>query len=325
MKQKIAVLGSGTMGHSIAAAYAMGGHPVNLYDISDEIVKTGLSKIKMDLDVMVKLEYMTQEEEDGAIACITPHSDLRTATEDRDYIIEAIPENLELKKEVLSQLDSWCPPETIFASNTSSIKLEDMAEAISPDRKKRFAVNHWFNPAHIVPLVELSDYGNTDQDVLKEIYDMHVALGKAPVYVYKDIPGMLANRLQQAVLREMFYLVQIGAASAEDLDRTIQYGPGFRYPIAGPIRIVDYGGSDIWCVEAANLLPDMDDSKEPNPLFKERLETGTLGLKTGRGFYDFTGMDVDEINRKFNEDMIRQLKLTHEYFMQGRDGEVSEM
>ena len=216
---------------------------------------------------------------------------------------------------MLRQIDSWCPPETIFASNTSSIKLVEMAEALSPERIKRFAINHWFNPAHIVPLIELSDYGNTDPEVAKEIYDMHVALGKKPVFVRKDVPGMLANRLQEAILREAFSLVENGVATAEDIDRTMQYGPGFRYPLAGPIRIVDFGGSDIWCVEAANLLPDMDDSKVPNPLFQERLDTGTLGLKTGQGFFDYRDQDADELRKQFNEDMIRQLKLTKEFFM----------
>ncbi len=315
MKQKVAVLGAGTMGHCICACFAMGGHDVNLYDITQEFAENGLRSIRMDLDVMVKLEYITQEEEDEAISHITLKTDLKEATIDRDYVIEAVPENLELKLEVLRQIDSWCPPETIFASNTSSIKLVEMAEALSPERIKRFAINHWFNPAHIVPLIELSDYGNTDPEVAKEIYDMHVALGKKPVFVRKDVPGMLANRLQEAILREAFSLVENGVATAEDIDRTMQYGPGFRYPLAGPIRIVDFGGSDIWCVEAANLLPDMDDSKVPNPLFQERLDTGTLGLKTGQGFFDYRDQDADELRKQFNEDMIRQLKLTKEFFM----------
>ena len=315
MKQKVAVLGAGTMGHCICACFAMGGHDVNLYDITQEFAENGLRSIRMDLDVMVKLEYITQEEEDEAISHITLKTDLKEATIDRDYVIEAVPENLELKLEVLRQIDSWCPPETIFASNTSSIKLVEMAEALSPERIKRFAINHWFNPAHIVPLIELSDYGNTDPEVAKEIYDMHVALGKKPVFVRKDVPGMLANRLQEAILREAFSLVENGVATAEDIDRTMQYGPGFRYPLAGPIRIVDFGGSDIWCVEAANLLPDMDDSKVPNPLFQERLDTGTLGLKTGQGFFDYRDQDADELRKQLNEDMIRQLKLTKEFFM----------
>ena len=315
MKQKVAVLGAGTMGHCICACFAMGGHDVNLYDITQEFAENGLRSIRMDLDVMVKLEYITQEEEDEAISHITLKTDLKEATIDRDYVIEAVPENLELKLEVLRQIDSWCPPETIFASNTSSIKLVEMAEALSPERIKRFAINHWFNPAHIVPLIELSDYGNTDPEVAKEIYDMHVALGKKPVFVRKDVPGMLANRLQEAILREAFSLVENGVATAEDIDRTMQYGPGFRYPLAGPIRIVDFGGSDIWCVEAANLLPDMDDSKVPNPLFQERLDTGTLGLKTGQDFFDYRDQDADELRKQFNEDMIRQLKLTKEFFM----------
>ena len=314
-KQKIAVLGSGTMGHGIAAAFAMGGHDVNLYGRRASSVEKGFEQIRQDLDVMVSLDYMSQEEMDDVLGRIRLSTDLKEAVSDRDYVIEVLPEDLELKLEILKQIDQWCPEHTIFASNTSSLKLADMAEALSQERTKRFVINHWFNPAHIVPLVELSNYGNNDPAVLDEVYQMHLDLGKQPVWVKKDIPGMLANRLQQAVLREIFSLVEMGAASAEDLDKTMQYGPGFRYPLAGPVKIVDYGGSDVWCVEAANLLADMDNSKEPNPLFKERLETGELGLKTGKGFYDFTGQDPDQLRAEFNEDMIRQLKLSKEFFM----------
>lgn len=315
MKQKIAVLGAGTMGHGIAACFAMGGHDVSLYGRKQESVQKGLDWIREDLNVMVSLDFMTGEEEEKAISKIKPCTDLREAAADCDYVIEALPEDLKLKLEVLRELDRLCPERTIIASNTSSLKLEDMAKALSPERTRRFVINHWFNPAHIVPLVELSDYGNNDQEVLDEVIRMHSDLGKQPVMVRKDIPGMLANRLQQAVLREMFSLIEKGVATAEDLDRTMQYGPGFRYPLAGPIRIVDYGGSDVWCVEAGNLLPDMDDSHEPNPLFRERLETGELGLKTGKGFYDFRGQDEAAIRAGFIEDMIRQLRLSKEFFM----------
>ena len=315
MKQKIAVLGAGTMGHGIAASFAMGGHQVNLYSRSMESAGRGLQQIREDLDVMVSLEYISPAEKESALGNISLHADLGQAVMDRDYVIESLPEDLELKTEFLRKLDALCPEHTILASNTSSLKLDQMGKALSHERLKRFVINHWFNPAHIVPLVELSDYGNNDREVLEEIYAMHIDLGKQPVYVYKDIPGMLANRLQQAVLREIFSLMEKGVATAEDLDRTMQYGPGFRYPLAGPVRIVDYGGSDVWCVEAGNLLPDMDDSHEPNPLFQQRLETGELGLKTGKGFYDFSGQDAAGIRAGFNEDMIRQLKLSKEFFM----------
>ena len=315
MKQNIAVLGTGTMGHGIAAAFAMGGHEVNVYGRREASVQEGIRQIQQDLDVMVKLEYLTQEQEDAALQRLHPFTDLQAAASGRDYIIEVLPENLELKLDILNKLDLWCPPQTILASNTSSLKLEDMAQALSEARKKRFVINHWFNPAHIVPLVELSDYGNNDPAVLKEVWQMHRDLGKQPVWVKKDIPGMLANRLQQAVLREVFSLIEMGAASAEDLDRTMQYGPGFRYPLAGPVKIVDFGGADVWCVEAGNLLPDMDHSTRPNPLFMERLATGELGLKTGKGFYDFIGQDADQLRAQFNEDMIRQLKLSRDHFM----------
>lgn len=315
MKQKVAVLGCGTMGHCIAESFAMGGHPVNLYDINDQVLSAALENIRLELDVMVRLEYLTPAQAEATLANITTHTDLRAATEDRDYVIEAIPENLKLKQDTLAQMDAWCPPHTIFASNTSSLKLEAMAQAISPARKRRFAINHWFNPAHIVPLVELSDYGNTDPAVLLEIHQMYIDLGKKPAYVRKDVAGLLANRLQEALMREVFSLIEMGAAEPEDLDNALKYGPGFRYPLAGPLEIVDFGGADIWYIEAAALLPDMDNSTQPNKLLKEKMDKGELGVKTGKGYYDYTGRDIEKIKQDYNERLIRQLKTSREYFM----------
>lgn len=308
--QKVAVLGSGTMGHGIAEAFAMGGHQVNLYDINYEILVKAQENIRLELEVMHKESYITFADIEKTLSNIILFTDLKSAVEDRDYVIEAIPEVLELKKSVFENLDQWCPEKTILASNTSSLKLLDMIENVSEKRKARCAINHFFNPAHIVPLVELSDFGNTSKEVYDEIYDMYVKLGKKPVKVLKDVPGLLANRIQQAVLREVFSLIERNVANAKDIDDVLKYGPGFRYPLAGPIEIVDLGGADIWYIEAANLLPDMDNSIVPNPLLKERMDKKELGIKTGKGFFDYTNTDIQKLIGEYNKDLITQLKVS---------------
>ena len=313
--KKIAVLGSGTMGHGIAEAFAMKGYPVNLFDINDEVLAAAMAKIEMELGVLCSQNYLSEAQAAEARGNISTFTDLKAATLDRDYVIEAIPEVLAIKQDTLAQLDSWCGPHTIFASNTSSLKLADMIEKVSDERKKRCAINHWFNPAHIVPLVELSDFGNTDKEVYDEIYDMYVRLGKKPAKVLKDVPGLLANRLQQAVLREVFSLIENGVADAESVDNAMKYGPGFRYPLAGPLEIVDLGGADIWYAEACNLLPDMDNATVPSGYLKALWDKNELGVKTGKGFYDYSSIDIDELMKEYNKKLIIQLKTATDNFM----------
>lgn len=142
---------------------------------------------------------------------------------------------------------------------------------------------------------------------------MYVKLGKKPARVLKDVPGLLANRLQQAIMREVFSLMEREVAEAEDIDNVLKYGPGFRYPLAGPLEIVDFGGADIWYIEASNLLPDMDNSLKPNEYLKEKMDKGELGIKTRKGFYDYTNVDVEELMRQYNRKLIIQLKASKNY------------
>ncbi len=311
--KKIAVLGSGTMGHGIAESFAMGGHQVNLYDISEEILQKGKEKIKLELEILHEEDYIKLEDIEQTLSNISLFTDLKSAVEDRDYVIEAIPEVLTLKQDTFQKLDEWCPKHTILASNTSSFKLLDIIEKVSEKRKSRCAINHWFNPAHIIPVVELSDFGNTNKEVYDEIYEMYVEINKKPVRVLKDVPGLLANRLQQAILREVFSLMEREVAKAEDIDNVLKFGPGFRYPLAGPIEIIDFGGADIWYIEASNLLPDMDNSLKPNEYLKEQMDRGELGIKTGKGFYDYTNVDIEELMRQYNRKLIIQLKASKNY------------
>lgn len=313
MKKKVAVLGSGTMGHGIAEAFALGGHQVNIFDIDIKVLEKAKEKIKMELEVLYEEDYIEFDDIQRVLDNLTLYTDLKSAVEDRDYVIEAIPEVLTLKQDTFQKLDEWCPEHTILASNTSSLKLLDMIGKVSEERKSRCAINHWFNPAHIIPVVELSDFGNISEEVYKEIYDMYVALGKKPAKVLKDVPGLLANRLQQAIMREVFSLMEKEIAHAEDIDNVLKFGPGFRYPLAGPLEIVDFGGADIWYIEAANLLPDMDNSTEPNKFLKEKMDKGELGLKTGKGFYDYTNLDTQEIIKQYNKKLIQQLKVSKKY------------
>lgn len=313
MITKIAVLGAGTMGHSIAIAFALHGRQVNLFDPDQERLKVVRGEMRAELDILVREGLIVQNSLETALENVSLHGDLKEAVGDRDYVIESAPEKLEIKLNIMRDLDRLCPKHTILASNTSSIKLDQMLEVLSPERKTRTMVNHWYNPAHIVPIIELSDFGNTDAAVFDEVAELFAAVGKQAVRVRRDVPGLVANRIQQAVAREVFSLIHDGVADAEDIDRALKFGPAFRYATTGQLEIADMGGLDIWCVVGDNLLAEMDATKEANPLLREKVQQGKLGLKTGSGFYDYAGDQGRAAKNDYLKRLIHQLKTSGAY------------
>lgn len=152
---------------------------------------------------------------------------------------------MELKQNLFQQLDKLCPNHTILASNTSSLPLEKIIAKLSPERKRRAMVCHWYNPAHLMPIAELSFFGNTSEAIYQEVATLYQSIGKQTVKVLKDVPGLVANRIQQAVAREVFSLIENEVAAAEDIDKALKFGPAFRYATTGQLEIADFGGLDI--------------------------------------------------------------------------------
>jgi len=246
MIKKIAVLGAGTMGHRIAHVFSRHGYSVCLYEPFEKVRETAPQKIREELQFMVDESYIAPEEMEIAIKNITICADMESAVKEADYVIEACPEKMELKQQLFAELDRLCPPHTIFASNTSSLKLGEIIQFLPEKRQKRCMISHWYNPAYLLPIAELSKFGNMEEAVFQEVYDLYVKCGKQPVRVLKDIPGMVANRLLHAQAREAFYLLELGAASAEDIDKALMYGPCFRNATTGMLEVADMGGLDVW-------------------------------------------------------------------------------
>ncbi len=277
MIQKTAVLGAGTMGHGIAEVFALYGYEVNLYETAENTRATVKDAIRQELEVLAEEEFIKAEVIQPALSRITVFSDLKPAVQDRDYVIEATPENLNLKQELFRFLDQTCPEHTILTSNTSSIPLNPMMAFVSPQRKQRMMVNHWYNPAHLMPLVELSFFGNMPMDTYQEVERFYQALRKQTVKVLKDVPGLVANRIQQGVAREVFSIIEQGIAAPEDVDKALKFGPAFRYATTGQLEVADFGGLDIWCIVGDNLLKVMDNSQCANP----SAQTESAGRETG--------------------------------------------
>lgn len=315
MINKIGVLGAGTMGHGIALSFALYGYDVNLYDTDPAALSRALVQAEEELTLLKEEGFPLPAPIATVLQQITLCDDLALAVGDRDYVIEAAPEKLELKQSLLKQLDDLCPDHTILASNTSSLPLSEMCALLSEARKQRVMVNHWYNPGHLMPLVEMSFFGNMPAELYDEVEQLYASIKKQTVKVLKDIPGLVANRIQQGVAREVFWLIENGIAEPEDIDKALKFGPAFRYATTGQLEVADFGGLDIWCIVADNLLKEMDGSQCANPLLRRKVDDGKLGLKSGEGFFKYSGKNISEIRKKFMRKLINQLKAS-EYYIQ---------
>lgn len=315
MIKNIAVLGAGTMGHGIAETFAMHGYHVNLYETNEKIRNSVKNVIKAELEFLAENELINFTDIEGILDNIYIYNDLKKAVEDVDYVIEATPEIIELKQNIFKEIDNYCKKDTIFSSNTSSLALNEMMKYVSEERRKRMMVCHWYNPAHLMPLAELSYFGNMPEDIYKEVEELYINSGKQTVKILKDIPGLVANRIQQGVAREVFSLMEMGIASPEDIDKALKFGPAFRYATSGQLEVADMGGLDIWCIVGDNLLKVMDNSKEANNILRQKVSEGKLGLKSGEGFFKYPEEKVNELKNKFNQRLINQLIASKKYII----------
>ena len=220
---------------------------------------------------------------------------------------------MELKQNLFKQLDGFCPPHTILASNTSSLSLEPMMALVSEARKQRMMVCHWYNPGHLMPLAELSFFGNMPADIYQQVAELYASINKQTVKVLKDVPGLVANRIQQGVAREAFSIIEQGIADPIDVDKALKFGPAFRYATTGQLEVADFGGLDIWCIVGDNLLPAMDNSTQANNLLRQKVAEGKLGIKSGEGFFRYEAEQLPAIRKRFAQKLIHQLKASEYY------------
>ena len=313
MITKVAVLGAGTMGHAIANNIASHGIDVHLYESFDAVRESVMDRIKGEMEMLVSEGYFPEDNIQKTLDHITLYAELQPAVEDVDFVIEATPEMLDLKQDLFEQLDKYCPAHTILASNTSSLKLWDMAARVSEERKAKVMIAHCYNPAHLIPIIELSYFGNMSEEDFEAVRDLFVRCEKAPVKVLKDVTGMVANRLLHAQAREAFYLIDQGIAAAEDVDRALMFGPAFRNATTGMLEVADMGGLDIWYAAEGNFFPDLCDEKKPSETMRKLVEEGNYGVKTGKGFFDYPDDKKAAATENFYRRLIVQLKACRNY------------
>ncbi|MFQ9894258.1 MAG: 3-hydroxyacyl-CoA dehydrogenase family protein, partial [Emergencia sp.] len=272
-----------------------------------------MDAIRSELEFLAENELIRPQDVQAAMDKITLFSDLAPAVKDADYVIEATREDLALKQELFAELEVLTKPETILASNTSSLSLGEMIEKVGKEKQSKCMVCHWYNPPHIMPLVELSFFGNMDEETFNQVRTLYNQAGKQTCKVKKDVPGMVANRIQQGVAREAFSLMEMDIADPEDIEIALKFGPAFRYATTGQLEVADMGGLDIWCTVGDNLLSVMDNSKEANPILRKKVEEGKLGMKNGEGFFKYPKEEVQEKKNAFNRKLIIQLKASKNY------------
>jgi len=287
------VIGAGAMGAGIARVFADAGASVRLCARRESSLEAARPRLGEHAD---------------RVRATTSHGE---ALEGAELVVETIVEEMEPKRELLIRAEELAAPDAILTTNTSSLPLAPLAEALH--RPGRFAGLHWLNPPELVELVEVVGAEETAPETLDTLLDWMTQLGKAPVVVRRDVPGFVANRLQYALLREAYALVDAGVASFEDVDRAVVHGLGSRWAAIGPFETMDLAGLDVHAAVAANLWPELASGGEPSPTIAHVLETGALGVKNRRGLRGrYDEADADALKERRNRVLrgLRELRET---------------
>jgi enoyl-CoA hydratase/3-hydroxyacyl-CoA dehydrogenase len=296
----IAVLGAGNMGHGIAEVAALAGYEVNLRDIKEEFVQNGYEQIEWSLNKLAEKEQIGDGEAEAALDRITPLVDVEEAVGDVDFVIEAVPEKMEIKQDVYGEVEKHAPDDAIFATNTSSLSITDLSEVT--DREERFCGMHFFNPPVRMQLVEVISGEHTADETLDVTEELAEDFGKTPVRVRKDSPGFIVNRILVPLMNEACWLVHEGEATIEEVDSTTKYDMGL--PM-GSFELGDQVGNDVSYHVLEYMHEVLGDAYEPCPLLEEKVENDELGKKTGKGFYDYEDGDGADIPTDAGSDEVR--------------------
>ena len=286
--KRTVVVGAGVMGHSMAHVFAQAGIEVNLVDLNETVLEHALDLMKGNLETLAEFQKVSGDDIPEILARIHPYTDLAGGAEGVDFAVEAVAEVPDVKREVFSQLDQFCPGDTVIASNTSSLDIFSIAQITRPER---LVVAHWFAPPHIIPLVEVVPGPDTSQKVVELTANLMKRLGKKTVIMKEFVPSFIVNRIQRSISQAVWEMLEKGWATPEEIDLAIKLSLGIRLPIVGVVQTTDFTGLDL-------IYDIMKGGGRVSPLVEEKVKQGLLGVKTSKGVYDYGGRSEVEILKK---------------------------
>lgn len=288
-------LGCGTMGFGTAIAFAKSGYEVNMFGRKDASIERAMKNIHLTLEVMKANDLLTEGEEKELLSRIHGVTTLKDAAANADFLIESVAEDVSIKQTVYKEMEDYLGEDVIFATDSSGLSPTEVASVLK--HPERFVVAHFWNPPHLIPLVEVVPGKQTTQEVVDITWQLMEKIGKKPVALLKEAPGFVGNRLQFALLREALYCVKEGIATPEAVDTVCKYSIGRRLSVTGPLETADLGGLDIFYNISAYLNADLADDKDGSAIMKKCVDEGNLGAKTGTGLYPWKPEELAEIKK----------------------------
>ncbi len=301
----IIIAGGGTMGTSLVQIFSQNSFPVTLYSRREETLARARENILINQQALIAQHILTAGESSALTDRIT-FTNSKSCFSGADLVIENISEDMDCKKTFWEEISRLVPEAAILCTNTSGLSITEMSRAVH--RPERFTGMHWFNPPHIVQLIEVTKGEHTSDETADFVMELSRAIGKKPIKVQKDIPGFIANRLQYALLREAAHLVEEGAASMEEVDLACSLVIGMRYACLGPFRVTDMGGVDIFNSVSNYLFRDLCSDKDGSRLMQRLVAEGKLGVKSGEGFYAYRPEEIPELIRDRDTRYIRMVQ-----------------
>lgn len=292
----VAVVGAGTMGPGMAATFARYGFKTTLFDVKPEQIEKAKGTVEFVYTTLIRGGFCTEDEANAGRANLSYTGDLAEAVKDADFIVETVPERIEIKTEVFKQLDAAAKPGVILASNTSGIPITKLGEAVADPG--RVVGMHWSNPPHVIPVIEVIRGDKTSQEAIDTTWAMVEKIGMVPAEVKKDIAGFVENRILYAIMREALHLLDEGVASAEDIDKITKWGIGYKLAVIGPLELLDMAGLDIYTAVASYLNKDLSNNPGISSTVTSKTEAGQLGIKTGGGLFEYTPEKIQELQQK---------------------------
>ena len=300
--KKVAVIGAGLMGHGIALEFAAYGRTVSIHDRSGEVLVEAMRRARVGLLALVRSGRISGDGVEGSLGRIRPSGELAEAVQDADLVIEAVSEELELKKTIFRQIDATAPARAVIVSNTSTFLPSALASATK--RPTQVAVVHYFNPPHLLPGVEVVKGPETSDSTVELLLDLYRSIGKKPALVRKEIQGFIGNRLQMAMFREALSLVQNGYATAEQIDEVVRTSFGRRLSVAGPFELRELIGLDLALAVGEQTIPTLANDRVLPPVLVDMVASGDLGVKTGKGFYEWTPDTVESWRERMADALL---------------------